>query len=79
LDLVTRSETEIKVLERFLPKQFSDAEIKEIVLTTISELGASSVSDMGKVMKVILPKLQGKAPSDRVSAIVKELLQNNCA
>jgi uncharacterized protein len=75
MDLVARSEAEIKVLEQFLPKQFSDAEIKEIVQTTISELGASSVSDMGKVMKVIIPKLQGKAPSDRVSAIVKELLQ----
>ena len=75
-DLVSRSEAEIKVLEQFLPKQLSDTEIREIVQSAISETGAAAISDMGKVMKTALPKIQGKAASDRVSAIVKELLQN---
>lgn len=75
LDLVERAESEIKVLEQFLPTQLSDAEIREIVQSAIIETSASTISDMGKVMKVALPKLQGKAASDRVSVIVKELLQ----
>jgi uncharacterized protein YqeY len=74
-DLVERSEAEVKVLEQFLPKQLSDEEIRAIVQTAISEVGASSIADMGKVMKAALPKLQGKAASDRVSSTVKELLQ----
>lgn len=78
-DLVSRSEAEIKVLEQFLPKQLSDTEIREIVQSAISETGAAAISDMGKVMKTALPKIQGKAASDRVSVIVKELLQNKSA
>jgi uncharacterized protein YqeY len=74
-DLIKRSEAEIKVLEQFLPKQLSDVELKSIVQSAISEVGASSVADMGKVMKNALPKIQGQAASNRVSSIVKELLQ----
>ena len=74
-DLVERSEAEVKVLEQFLPKQLSDEEIRSVVQTAISEVGASSIADMGKVMKAALPRLQGKAASDRVSSTVKELLQ----
>jgi uncharacterized protein YqeY len=74
-DLVERSEAEVKVLEQFLPKQLSDEEIRAVVQTAISEVGASSIADMGKVMKAALPKMQGKAASDRVSSTVKELLQ----
>jgi uncharacterized protein YqeY len=74
-DLVERTEAEIKVLEQFLPKQLSDDEVRTIVTTTIAEVGASSIADMGKVMKAALPKMQGQAASDRVSAMVKELLQ----
>jgi uncharacterized protein YqeY len=74
-DLVERSQAEIKVLEQFLPKQLSDEEVKAIVTATVAEVGATSMSDMGKVMKAALPKMQGQAASDRVSAMVKELLQ----
>ena len=73
-DLIERTSAEIKVLEQFLPKQLSDDEIRSIVQATIKEVGASAVSDMGKVMKAVLPKMQGQAASDRVSSIVKELL-----
>jgi uncharacterized protein YqeY len=74
-DLITRAEAEIKVLEQFLPKQLSEPELKKIIKDTITDIGASAIADMGKVMKAVLPKIQGKAASDRVSAIVKELLQ----
>jgi uncharacterized protein YqeY len=74
-DLIERSEAEIKVLEQFLPKQLSDAEIKAIVQEAINEIGASSIADMGKVMKNALSKIKGQAASDRVSTVVKELLQ----
>ncbi|MHC1741023.1 MAG: GatB/YqeY domain-containing protein [Anaerolineaceae bacterium] len=75
LDLVGRTEDEIRVLEQFLPKQLSDLDLKEIIQATITEVGANVISDMGKVMKAVLPKIQGQAASDRVSALVKELLQ----
>ena len=73
-DLVSRAEAEIKVLEQFLPKQLSDDELKSIIITAVAEVGAASMSDMGKVMKVVIPKVQGQASSDRISAFVKELL-----
>jgi hypothetical protein len=74
-DLIDRSEAEIKVLEQFLPKQLSDEEVRSIIQATIAEVGASSIAEMGKVMKAALPKMQGKVASDRVSSMVKELLQ----
>jgi uncharacterized protein YqeY len=73
-DLVSRAEAEIKVLEQFLPKQLSDDELKAIITTAVAEVGAASMSDMGKVMKVVIPKVHGQASSDRISAFVKELL-----
>lgn len=73
-DLVTRAEAEIKALEQFLPKQLSDDELKVIVSSAIAEVCAASMADMGKVMKVVIPKVQGQASSDRISAFVKEHL-----
>jgi uncharacterized protein YqeY len=75
-DLVEKSEKEIKVLEQFLPKQMSDEELKAIVEEAIKEVDAQNPSDMGKVMKIVIPKAQGKASSDRISGLVKQLLQN---
>lgn len=75
-DLVVTTNEEISILEKYLPKQLSDEEIETIVKQCISEQGASSISDMGKVMKVALPLLAGKAPSDKVSLIVRRILSN---
>lgn len=74
VDLLNKANSEISVLEKFLPKQLSDEEITGIVSQVISALGASSPSDMGKIMKAVIPLVVGKAPPDRVSRIVKELL-----
>jgi uncharacterized protein len=74
-DLVSENEAEIAVLEGFLPKALSPEELRVIVQATITEVGASSVSDMGKVMKAVMPKTAGRAPGDAVSAMVRELLK----
>ena len=73
-DLVAENEAEIKVLEVFLPKAMSDNELRLLVQNSISEAGAAVPTDMGKVMKVLMPKIAGRAAGDRVSAMVKELL-----
>ncbi len=75
-DLVEKTEKEIKVLEQFLPKQLTDDELKTVVEEAIKEVDAQNPADMGKVMKIVIPKVQGKASSDRISGLVKQLLQN---
>ncbi|MHB8778180.1 MAG: GatB/YqeY domain-containing protein [Anaerolineales bacterium] len=74
LDLVNDNEVEIKVLEVFLPKAMPAEELRALVQAAIAETGASAPNDMGKVMKVVMPKIAGRAPNDMISATVKELL-----
>ena len=73
-DLASKEKEEMDVIERFLPKQLSEAEIKEAVAKIITETGASSPGDMGKVMGVASKQLAGLADGKTISAIVKELL-----
>lgn len=73
-DLVSDNEAEIKVLEAFLPKAMSTDELRSLAQQAIAETGASSQTDMGKVMKALMPKVAGRAAGDQVSAVVKELL-----
>ena len=73
-DLVAANEAEIKVLEEFLPKAMPAEELHALVQAAITETGAAAPSDMGKVMKVVMPKVAGRAPNDMISAAVKELL-----
>ncbi len=73
-DLVADNEAEIKVLEGFLPKAMSREELTALAQTAITETGASTQADMGKVMKALLPKVAGRAAGDQVSSVVKELL-----
>lgn len=73
-DLVAGNESEIKILEEFLPKAMPIEELKALVQAAIAETGAAAPSDMGKVMKVVMPKVAGRAPNDMISATVKELL-----
>jgi uncharacterized protein YqeY len=74
-DLVEANEAEIKVLEIFLPKAMPVDELRALVQAGIAETGAASPADMGKVMKVVMAKVAGRAPNDMVSATVRELLQ----
>jgi len=73
-DLVADNEAEIKVLEAFLPKAMSVEELRALAQAAVTETGASTQTDMGKVMKVLMPKVAGRAAGDQVSAVVKELL-----
>jgi uncharacterized protein YqeY len=74
-DLIEANEAEIKVLEAFLPKAMPADELRTLVQAAITETGAASPADMGKVMKVVMAKVAGRAPNDMVSATVRELLQ----
>ena len=74
-DLIEANEAEIRVLEAFLPKAMPTEELRAIVQAAITETGASTPADMGKVLKTVMPKVAGRAPNDLVSAAVRELLQ----
>ena len=73
-DLAKKELEEIAVIEKFLPKQLSDAELKEKLTAIIAQTGASSPADMGKVMGVASKQLAGLAEGKAISTAVKELL-----
>jgi uncharacterized protein YqeY len=74
-DLVDQANNEIQILLEFLPQQLTEDEIKEIIVNAVSEVGAVSIKDMGKLMTVIMPKLKGRADGKLVNQIVKDILQ----
>lgn len=74
LDLVEQEEAELKTVQSFMPQQMSTEEIEAEVTKAIGEAGATSVKDMGKVMKVLMPRITGKADGKMVSDLVKAKL-----
>ncbi len=74
-ELEAAAEAEIAVLGAFLPKALSLEELKSLAEAAIAEASAVSPADMGKVMKALLPRIQGRAPGDQVSQVVRQLLQ----
>ena len=74
LDLSERELAEIKVIEEFLPRQLIDSEIQSAVSEAISEVGASSIRDMGKVMGALNSKYAGQMDFGAVGALVKNNL-----
>lgn len=73
-DLVAKERAELEILEGFLPKQLSEAEAAEIIKQVISDIGASGMADMGRVMKESMARLHGRADGKIVSGTVKQLL-----
>jgi uncharacterized protein len=73
-DLASKEEAEIALLQRYQPAQLSPEELVAIVDGAISRLGARGPKDMGKVMKELLPEVQGKAEGRVVSELVKQRL-----
>ena len=74
-ELAQKEEAEIKIIEEYLPAAATDGEVLAAVLEAIEETGASSIKDMGKVMKATMGRLSGKtADGSRVSQLVKEKL-----
>ncbi|HZW02972.1 MAG TPA: GatB/YqeY domain-containing protein [Anaerolineaceae bacterium] len=75
-DLLEKAEAEKAVLESFLPQQLSEDELKTLAASAIAETGAKVPADMGRVMKFVMTQVQGRAPGDQVSRVVRDLLQN---
>ena len=73
-DWADAESAEIVILQEYLPMALSDAEIEELVEAAVRETGASAVSDLGKVMAVLKPKMQGRADMSAVSAKIKNQL-----
>ncbi|MBQ7265879.1 MAG: GatB/YqeY domain-containing protein [Firmicutes bacterium] len=75
-DLVEEAEKKIAILTAYLPEQLSEDEIKQIISQAISECGAGSMKDMGKVMSAVTAKTAGRADNKIVSGLVRAALQN---
>ena len=73
-DLADNEQAELEILSEFLPKQLDEAELEAIVKAAIDETGASSMADMGGVMKVAQVQIAGRADGKRVSGVVRGLL-----
>ncbi|MBL8670215.1 MAG: GatB/YqeY domain-containing protein [Alphaproteobacteria bacterium] len=74
LDLVQQESDEIAVIERFLPKQMSEAEVAAAVAAAVAETGAKGIKEMGKVMSVLKERFAGQMDFGKASAIVKQKL-----
>jgi uncharacterized protein len=74
-DLVDQENFEITVIQEFMPSALSESEINDLVAKAITESGATSAKDMGKVMAILKPQVQGRADVSAVSALVKNKLQ----
>ncbi len=75
LDLVEKEQNELKIILRFLPKQLDRNEVSQIIENTIKDLNASNLSDMGKVIGVVISQTKGQADGKMISEIVKEKLK----
>ncbi|OGT86805.1 MAG: glutamyl-tRNA amidotransferase [Gammaproteobacteria bacterium RIFCSPLOWO2_12_FULL_47_76] len=73
-DLVEKENKELAIVQSYLPAQLSDEEIQALLKQAIQETGAVSMQDMGKVMAVLKPKLQGRADIGKISGLVKTKL-----
>ncbi|HUF40237.1 MAG TPA: GatB/YqeY domain-containing protein [Anaerolineales bacterium] len=74
-DLVAGAEAEIAILEAYLPQQISESELRDLARAAIAESGADSARQMGDVMKILMPRVQGRADGKQAGAIVRELLE----
>lgn len=74
LDLVEKETKEVEVLRGYLPPQLTEAEVRDIIKKAVAETGATGQKDMGKLMKVVMPQVKGKADGKMVNDIVKEAL-----
>jgi uncharacterized protein YqeY len=75
-DLIISAEDELKVLNDYLPQPLNPEELEELAHKAIEEVGASGPESMGKVMKVLMLRVQGRADGKTVSTLVKQLLSN---
>lgn len=75
-DLVEKTQSEIKILEAYMPEQLSEEEVAKVIDEAIEQVNPQAPSDMGKVMGIVTPKLKGRADMSSVSKMVKEKIAN---
>ena len=75
IELAEKEKSELSIIEAYLPKQFSETEISELIKNIISEISAKNISDIGKVMAIVMKKGDGKVDGGIANRIAKELLQ----
>ena len=73
--LIGQTQAEIEILKAYLPAAMSDEELTKLVQEAIASTGAAGPQDMGKVMKAVMPQVQGRADGKRINAAVRSLLQ----
>ncbi|WP_353706542.1 GatB/YqeY domain-containing protein [Bacillus cereus group sp. MS39] len=73
-DLVNKLQSEIQILSAYLPEQLTEEELASVIKQVISEVGATSKADMGKVMTAVMPKVKGKTDGSLVNKLVIQLL-----
>lgn len=75
-DLVEEESKELEIIQTYLPEEISDEQLDSIVREAIAQTGASGLSDMGKVIPVVIKSSKGSASNDRISAKAKQILEN---
>jgi len=75
-DLAQKEEAELEVLKRFLPQPLSEDEVKSLIRASIAEASAQGIQDLGKVMKLVMPKVSGRSDGKRVNKLAKALLSD---
>lgn len=73
-ELANEADAEIKIIETYLPAQLDQSELESMAREAIAEVGATSAREMGQVMKILMPRVQGRAEGSQVSQIVRNLL-----
>jgi uncharacterized protein YqeY len=76
LDVAAENESEIKVLQSYLPQAMTPDELKQLVMAVIAEIGATAPADLGRVMKVLMSRIAGRATGEQASQLVRQLLQS---
>jgi uncharacterized protein len=75
-DLAQKEEAELVVLKRFLPQPLSEDEVRSLIRASIAEASAKGIQDLGKVMKLVMPKVSGRSDGKRVNELAKALLSD---
>jgi len=75
-ELAEKEKKEIEILQRYLPTQLSEEELRKIIQESITKTGAKEVKDTGKIMADLMPKVKGRADNVQISKIIKEFLSN---
>jgi len=75
-DLVAKEQAELEVLQAYQPQQLEEGQIRSLAQEVIAEVGATSPKQLGAVMKVLMPRVQGRADGRTVNALVRQLLES---